>query len=121
MKAASIFAFIITSLLISNSSFAQSLQTDSIKVWGNCDMCKETIEKAAKSAGANTADWNEDSHQLAVTYAAKKTSSRKIQQAVAKAGYDTQDVKASNSAYSKLPGCCKYDRKTAAPGEPAKQ
>jgi len=118
MKTVSIFTIILAILFTANSSYAQSLKTDSIKVWGNCGMCKETIEKAAKSAGAKTANWNEDTHQLSVEYAEKKTNALKIQQAIAKAGYDTQDVKGSDAAYNKLHGCCKYERKAT---EPAKQ
>jgi periplasmic mercuric ion binding protein len=75
-------------------------------------MCKTTIEKAAKKAGAKTAVWNEDSKELKVTYAANKTSSAKIQEAIAKSGYDTQDFTADNKAYDNLHGCCQYDRKS---------
>ncbi len=91
---------------------AQTVKKETIKVWGNCGMCKTTIEKAAKSAGAKTAVWNEDTKQLEVAYTASKTSSEKIQQAIASSGYDTQDFSADNKAYDKLHGCCKYDRKS---------
>ncbi len=92
--------------------FAQTgLQKESIKVWGNCGMCKKKIEKAAKSAGAKTATWSEETNVLKVVYEPAKTSSTAIQQAIAKAGYDTQDFTADNTAYGKLPACCHYDRK----------
>ena len=51
--------------------------------------------------------------QLKVSYTENKTSSAKIQEAIAKSGYDTQDFIAIKSAYDNLPGCCKYDRKEA--------
>ncbi|MBK7434614.1 MAG: hypothetical protein IPI66_12455 [Chitinophagaceae bacterium] len=54
-------------------------------------MCKKVIEKSAKTAGATAAVWDEDSKELKVTYASNKTNSTKIQQAIAKSGYDTQD------------------------------
>lgn len=111
MKTLSLFAAIMFSMFTINTSSAQSVKTETIKVWGNCGMCKTTIEKAAKSAGAKKANWNEDSKELEVTYAVKKTSSTKIQDAIAKAGYDTQDFTAVKSAYDNLHGCCKYDRK----------
>lgn len=114
MKTLSLVAVILFSIFTINTSSAQSKTTETIKVWGNCGMCKTTIEKAAKSAGAKTADWNEDSKELKVTYAAKKTSSAKIQDAIAKSGYDTQDFTAVKSAYDNLHGCCKYDRKADA-------
>jgi len=82
-----------------------------IPVWGECGMCRNKIEKAAKTAGAETASWNEDSKQLSVSYFNNKTNAAKIQQAVAAAGYDTKDICAPQAAYDKLPGCCHYERK----------
>lgn len=111
MKTLSLFAAILFSIFAINISTAQTAKTETIKVWGNCGMCKTTIEKAAKKAGAKTADWNAESNELKVTYAENKTSSAKIQEAIAKSGYDTQDFTGLTSAYDNLPGCCKYDRK----------
>lgn len=110
MKTLSLFAVIVFSIFTTGTLFAQAT-TETIKVWGNCGMCKTTIEKAAKKAGATKASWNEDSKELKVTYAANKTSAAKIQEAIAKSGYDTQDFTAVKSAYDNLHGCCKYDRK----------
>lgn len=114
MKTLSFVAAILFSLFTINTSTAQSSKTETIKVWGNCGMCKTTIEKAAKSAGAKKADWDADSKELKVTYAVKKSSSSKIQEAIANAGYDTQDFTAIKAAYDNLHGCCKYDRKETA-------
>lgn len=117
MKIASFIAVLITGIFTSFTSQAQTTATtpdvryETIKVWGNCGMCKETIENVAKKAGATTADWNEESKELKVSYAVKKTSSEKIQKKIAKAGYDTKDFTASDKAYNALHGCCKYDRK----------
>ena len=44
-------------------------------------------------------------------YYAKATNNTNIQKAIAKVGYDTQDFTGDNKAYSKLHGCCKYERK----------
>ncbi len=112
MKTLSLFAAILFSIFSINTATAQSGKKETIKVWGNCGMCKTTIEKAAKKGGAKTANWNEDSKELLVTYAVNKTSSVKIQQAIAKSGYDTQDFTAIQTAYNNLHGCCKYDRKS---------
>jgi periplasmic mercuric ion binding protein len=115
MKTVSIIAIIIGSLFITSFCAAQSgSKKETIKVWGNCGMCKKTIEKAAKTAGATSANWNEETKELKVTYASSKTSNNNIQQAIAKAGYDTEGFTASNAAYDKLHGCCKYDRKEEA-------
>jgi len=94
---------------------------ETIAVWGECGMCKSKIEKAAKTAGATTAVWNEDSKQLAVAYYPNKTNAAKIQQAIAAAGYDTKDNSATQAAYDKLPGCCHYERKPASAQQPAEK
>jgi hypothetical protein len=115
MKTLSICAVILFSIFSSSTIIAQKAGTkESIKVWGNCGMCKKTIEKSAKSAGATTANWDEETHVLTVAYSPAKTSNQKIQQSIANSGYDTQDLKADNKAYDNLHGCCKYDRKDAA-------
>ena len=113
MKTLSICAVILFSIFSINTSTGQTAKKETIKVWGNCGMCKKTIEKAARSAGATAANWNEESKELNVSYAANKTSGTKIQKAIAQSGYDTQDLTADNEAYKKLPGCCRYERKDA--------
>lgn len=90
-------------------AFAQT-KTESFGVSGNCGMCKNAIEKAAKAAGATDANWNKETKQLTVTFAEATSSVAKIQQAVADAGYDNVGVKSTDGAYSSLPNCCKYDR-----------
>lgn len=99
-------------------SFAASAQKsvtkkETFKVFGECGMCKKTIEKAAKDSGAIAASWSEETKQLTVTYKTGKSSNEKIQQAIAVAGYDTRDLTADNAAYDKLHECCKYERKDA--------
>jgi periplasmic mercuric ion binding protein len=121
MKSLSFGAALLFSIFISQFCFAQStVKKDTIKVWGNCGMCKTKIEKAAKSAGATTAVWNEDSKQLRLAYNTTKTSNGKIQQAIADAGYDTQDKTATDEAYNNLHGCCQYERKTGVKVEATK-
>lgn len=103
------FSILLFSFLFSTSLLAQ--KSEEIKVWGNCGMCKKTIETAALKAGATTASWSEETKMLSVAYKPKKTDAKTIQEAVAASGYDTQDVTAPNEVYSKLHGCCQYDRK----------
>ncbi|MGE5395334.1 MAG: efflux RND transporter periplasmic adaptor subunit [Candidatus Saccharibacteria bacterium] len=81
------------------------------KVLGNCDMCKERIETAAKSvAGVSTALWSTETKILQVHYDSKKTDGDAIQKAVANVGHDTEKFKAPEEAYKKLPECCLYTR-----------
>lgn len=105
-------------LFVSASLFAQTKET--VKVWGNCEMCQKKIESAAKSAGASDASWNSETKILTVSYKEKKTSLSKIEEAIAGVGYDTQNFTASDEVYNKLPGCCQYDRKAAGTSSEAK-
>lgn len=109
MKTFKIFSVIAICLTLATSSFAQT-KTDTISVAGNCGMCKSTIEKAAKKAGASSADWNTESKILTVKYNSSSTNAAKIQQSVAASGYDTRDFRGSDEAYEKLHACCKYER-----------
>jgi mercuric ion binding protein len=115
MKAFKISFAVFLSLFAINFSFAQgTVKKETIKVWGNCGICKKHIEKAAKAGGASTANWNQNSKMLTVSYDSTKTSSINIQQFVAKAGYDTQDFPGDDAAYKKLDDCCQYSRKKPA-------
>lgn len=89
--------------------FAQT-KTDSVKVWGNCDDCKDKIENAAKLTGVTSAEWNKENLMLVVNYEPGKISVLDIEKSVAGVGYDTQDIKADDAAYKKLPKCCQYKR-----------
>ena len=113
MKTIKIFSLLSLSLALAFNSFGQKAKTEAIPVSGNCGMCKAKIEKAAKENGASEASWNADTKVLTIKYKSASVNAAKIQEAVAAAGYDTRDVKASQEAYDKLPGCCKYDRADA--------
>jgi copper chaperone CopZ len=82
--------------------------TASFKVSGNCGMCKSRVEKAAKAAGAKWAVWNEETKLMEVKFKPGKTSTDKLQAAVANRGHDTESHKAPNDVYAALPGCCLY-------------
>ena len=83
-----------------------------IEVNGNCDMCQGRIQKASFSVqGVKSANWSPDTHKLNLILNEEKATILDIKKAVAKAGYDTDEVKATNENYDKLPGCCQYDRK----------
>lgn len=113
MKTFKLF-FSVLFITIASVSFAQT-KTETIKVAGECGMCKKKIEAAAKEAGATYALWNTDSKVITVKYNNNSSTNKaKIEQAIAGVGYDTQNVKASNEAYNKLHECCKYERTDAA-------
>ncbi len=110
------FSLVAVMALLGGAVFAQS-KTDSIKVSGNCGMCESRIEKAMKIPGVTSADWDVKSKMLTVSYAADQISLDDIQRKIAEVGHDTPKFKATEEVYSKLPGCCKYDRKD----QPSKQ
>jgi periplasmic mercuric ion binding protein len=90
---------------------ASATKTETFKVNGNCDQCKARIEKAAKVGGVSKAEWNTESKILTLTYDPAKVKSEDVQKKIAAAGHDTEKVKATDVAYSKLPECCQYPRK----------
>jgi copper chaperone CopZ len=100
------------------SVFAQNVKTEMFKAYGNCDMCKARIEKAANSVdGVNSADWNLDSKMVKVSFDMEKTNIHMVHMAIAKAGHDTEMHKASDEVYNKLPACCKYVREEIKDGD----
>jgi periplasmic mercuric ion binding protein len=87
-------------------------QTAQFEVWGNCGMCKKTIEKAANNvAGVATATWDKNTHQFTVAFDTVQTSKDKVHQAIAAAGYDTDQLRADDAAYQNLHSCCQYERR----------
>lgn len=110
MKTLRVFPLLGLLMAVTTISFAQKTKTESFAVSGNCGMCKAKIEKAAKEAGASSASWDVDAKTLTVTYKNASTNTAKIQQKIASVGYDNVGFKASDEAYNKLHGCCKYDR-----------
>ena len=93
-----------------SSIWSYGEKTASIKVYGNCGMCKSRIEKSLKMEGVSKANWNIKTKFLAVTFNDEKTNLKEIGKSIARVGHDTQNFKAKDATYNELPGCCKYDR-----------
>lgn len=106
----SIMLLLIATIALSAAK-AQDVKTDTFKVWGNCGMCKKTIEKAANVNGVQKAEWNRETKVFTLVYNPAVTTNEKIQKAIAAAGYDTEKFTGDDKAYEKLPGCFHYDRK----------
>ena len=100
-----------SSATASTNGVITQTKTETIKVWGNCDMCKTRIEKATKTDGVSKANWDENTKQLTLEYNPIKVSSDDVQKKIAAVGYDTEKFKGDDKAYAKLDGCCQYDRK----------
>lgn len=85
-----------------------AVQTVMFGVRGNCKMCKKTIETAALGvAGVTSAIWNKETKQIEVKHTGNIND---VHGAIANAGYDTDNVTASDATYNELPECCQYDR-----------
>jgi periplasmic mercuric ion binding protein len=118
MKTIKLFLVIIMITSITNNLTAQTpagtpgkQKTETLKVWGNCDMCKARIEKAVKSVGASGADWNTDTKILTVTFDPAKNNVDAFSRKLSAVGHDTEKYRADDKAYNALDECCKYERR----------
>ncbi len=105
-------AFMATILLAStfgSTALAQQT-THTLTVAGNCGMCKNRIEKAAKGAGAESASWDAGTQKLSITVAPQETSLDAIKKAVVAVGHDVEGMRADDAVYNALHGCCLYPR-----------
>ncbi len=111
-KSLAILFAVISSFLFSNASAGVvHYETVTFKVYGNCEMCKKNIESALlKNTNIQKATWDVKTKMLTVLYDPHMISVDNIHKIVADAGYDTETVKATDSAYKKLPECCQYKR-----------
>ena len=112
MKSISKILMVITVLLSAVNSFAQikNAKTETVKIYGNCGMCKTTIEKAGNVKNVATIEWNKDTKMATINYDDKKTNQDEILKRIALAGYDSEKFLAPDDVYAKLPGCCQYNR-----------
>ncbi|MDX2359465.1 MAG: heavy metal-associated domain-containing protein [Crocinitomicaceae bacterium] len=100
--------------LISLSSFGQAdikKKKETFTVYGNCGMCERTIEAAVTDQkGVFSADWNQETKKMVVSYNPEKITLEKIKQRIANAGYDSDSHRATDKKYNALHGCCQYER-----------
>ena len=88
----------------------KNARTQTVKISGNCEMCKESIENAANKKNKVSITWNKDTKLATLLYDSTRTSANDILRQVAYAGYDNEIFFAPDDAYEKLPSCCKYER-----------
>jgi copper chaperone CopZ len=82
-----------------------------IRIYGNCGMCKRTIEGALKDVdGINEASWDVSTGMLSVAYAPEQVNEDDIKAKVAAVGYDSDTHRAPDEVYDALHACCQYDR-----------
>jgi copper chaperone CopZ len=102
-------------MLLSGALYAQApikhAVTETVHVYGNCGMCKTTIEKSAFKKGVAEAEWNKSTKMATITYDSTKTSVKEVLKRIADAGYDNDLYTAPEEAYNNLHACCQYERK----------
>lgn len=105
-------AMIALVLLVATSIQAQinNAKTETVTIYGNCGMCEAKIEKAGNIKKVAQVDWDQETQMATLTYDATKTNPDEILKRIALVGYDSDKFLAPDDVYSKLHGCCQYDR-----------
>ena len=101
-----------TFILLSIAVNAQikNAKTETVKIYGNCGMCETKIENAGNIKKVAQVDWNQETQMATLTYDATKANPDEILKRIALVGYDSDKFLAPDDVYSKLHGCCQYDR-----------
>jgi membrane fusion protein, copper/silver efflux system len=102
--------------LSGKNSMMNSLQTTTVNITkeafnvsGNCEMCKERVEKTSLSVkGVSSASWDVKTKSLTIEYDHEQTDLKAVAKAIADAGHDNQFFTAPDSVYNALPECCLY-------------
>ena len=98
-----IFVFNICAL-----SQKSKITEEKFKVFGNCNMCKDRIEKAVKIKEVKYSKWDKKSKILTVAFQSTSITSDSIKKRLAAVGHDTEKYPAPDSVYKALPKCCLY-------------
>lgn len=99
-------------LLSISTCFAEikNAKVETIHIYGNCSICKKTIESAANIKDIVKVEWNKDTKMAVLTYDEKKTNQEEILKRIGLAGYDSDKFLAPDNVYAKLETCCQYER-----------
>ena len=113
MKSLTQLVIKITVLLFTINCQAQikNKETKTVKINGNCDMCKNRIESAVYKKNIAKANWNLETKTAVITYDSAQTTLSDVLKQIAYAGYDNDKFIAPEKAYVELPACCQYNRK----------
>ena len=92
----------------------QQIEIEKFKVYGNCGMCKKTIEGGLNGEeGIKYAKWNVETKIIKVKFDATLISLVDIKKKIAAVGYDTEEERANEEVYNGLHKCCQYARPVA--------
>ncbi|MBS1757371.1 MAG: heavy-metal-associated domain-containing protein [Bacteroidetes bacterium] len=103
-----IFALATTALAQQKASEKAVIKTPTVQ----CEECKGRIEKyLSHQDGITSVKVDFKKKTTTVTWLTDRTNLEAIKTAIANSGYDADDVTAEESAYNKLPKCCKKPAK----------
>lgn len=94
--------------LLSLLAACGSPQRTSFFVQGNCPECGPLIEKTLRELpGVDSAGWSYERSAAVVKFRGNKVDVDKLQEALSKAGFETQFFPAEPAAQALLPACCR--------------
>ena len=99
-------------MLSISTCFAEikNAKVETVHIYGNCSICKSTIESAANVKNVVQVEWNKDTKMAVLTYDEKQTNQDEILKRIGLAGYDSDKFLAPDNVYAKLETCCQYER-----------
>ena len=101
------FCLLFLSLGFISHSQKGSVDTLFIKTSALCQDCKQRIESTLNyQKGVKYSELDLETKIATVVYRVKKNAPLALRQAVSKAGYDADEIKADPSAVMLLPKCC---------------
>lgn len=109
LKKIMMVALIVLAITQSNAQI-KNAKTETVKIYGNCGMCKSKIDKAGSLKNIAQVSWDKETKMATLSYDASKTNQEEILKRIALAGYDSDVFLAPDKAYSSLDDCCQYDR-----------
>ncbi len=104
-----IATIMLLSFTVSNAQI-KNAKIETLKVYGNCGMCKANIEKAGTAKKLSKTTWDASSKMATISYDPSKTNIDEILKRIALVGYDSDKYLAPDATYDALHSCCQYDR-----------
>ena len=104
--------FLVVMSVFSSTCFGQQKKSDTVEIKTSavCGMCKDRIEGClAFEKGVKSASLDVETKVATIIFNPGKTSPEKLRKTLSKLGYDADSIPADQTAYTKLPACCKKD------------
>ena len=111
MKKIKLLVAIVSVFALTSCNNMEGMENKEFTVYGNCGMCKKTIEGSLKDVdGVASAKWDMSTDKMSVSFDPKVISLADIHTKIASVGYDTEEERAPDEVYEKLHSCCQYER-----------